>query len=109
MGDGARIVSGEGQRCKTRLEASQRASHQWQSPRKSLKIFPGICTNLQEIWRNLWRNQICPEMTKKPSDPKSAVSVFYLILQAYSTDFRSCTFSRGGFFKSLCGDILKGF
>merc|ERR1711990_1380838 len=105
MGDGARIVSGEGQRCKTRLEASQRASHQWQSPRKSLKIFPGICTNLQ----NLWRNQICPEMTKKPSDPKSAVSVFYLILQAYSTDFRSCTFSVGGFFKSLYEDILEGF
>jgi len=48
-------------------------------------------------------------MTKKPSDPKSAVSVFYLILQAYSTDFRSCTFSGGGFFKSLCEDILLRF
>jgi len=49
-------------------------------------------------------------MTKKPSDPKRAVSMpFYLILQAYSTDFRSCTFSRGGFFKSFSEDILKAF
>ena len=64
-----------GQRCKTRMEASQRAAHQRQSPRKSLKIWPKICKNLQEIWRN----QICPEMTKKPSDPpKSAVSMRFL-------------------------------
>jgi hypothetical protein len=28
---------------------------------------------------------------------------------AYSTDFRSCTFSMGGFFKSLSEEILEAF
>jgi hypothetical protein len=51
-------------------------------------------------------------MTKKPSDPKSAVSMRFLPFNsraAYSTDFRSCTFSRGGFFKSLSEEILEAF
>ena len=55
-----------GQRCKTRLEASQRAAHQRQSPGKSLKIFQKSGKISGEI-------KFVPEMTTKPSDPKSAV------------------------------------
>ena len=69
-----------------------------------------ICTNPQEIWKNLWRNQICLEMTKAQWPQKSAVSIDFLhiLLQAYSTDFRSCTFSKGGL-TQCCGKDLPLF
>ena len=38
-----------------------------------------ICTNPQEIWKNLWRNQICLEMTKAQWPQKvQLASIFYI-------------------------------
>jgi len=42
-----------------------------------------------------------PEMTKKPSDPKSAVGISFLSYSYYSTDFRSFTLSKEGFSRSF--------
>ena len=85
------------QRCKTCLEASEGVAYQWQSSRKSLKIFS---KNLE----NLWRNQIYSRGDQSPVTQKvQLASIFFLGLQAYSFDFRSCTLSLEEFLKVSCG------
>ena len=58
------------------------------------KALENLWKSFREIWRNLWRNQICSRGDQSPVTQKvQLASIFFLGLQAYSFDFRSCTLS----------------
>ena len=98
-----------GQRSKTRLEASQRVTHQRQSPGKSLKYSRNLHKPSRNLEKSLEKSNLSWD-DQSPVTTKSAVSIDFLhiLLQAYSTDFRSCTFSKGGL-TQCCGKDLPLF
>ena len=58
------------------------------------KALENLWKSFREIWRNLWRNQICSRGDQSPVTQKvQLASIFFLGLQAYSFNFRSCTLS----------------
>ena len=68
------------------------------------KALENLWKSFREIWRNLWRNQICSRGDQSPVTQKvQLASIFFLGLQAYSFDFRSCTLSLEEFLKVSCG------
>ena len=63
-----------------------------------------ISENLFDNLENLWRNQIYSRGDQSPVTQKvQLASIFFLGLQAYSFDFRSCTLSLEEFLKVSCG------
>ena len=77
---------------------------------KPWKISENLPRNLHTYFKRSGEIKFIQRWPKSPVTQKVQLAcVFYLILQAYSTDFRSCTFSRGGFSKDCLKILSKLF